>query len=117
MAENAARTRANPDKRAARNGRYKARKSGLQPKWVWKYSTVWKHRQADNKTIVTGIEHVADHIVPLLGPIAASGPFKGERLVYGWDVPWNLQVITAIENVEKGNRYWPDMPEPIQNAS
>lgn len=59
------------------------------------------YEEARHLTELTGIEHQVDHIVPL----KAVDPVTGERNACGLHVPWNLQVITARENIAKLNRF------------
>lgn len=96
--QHAAWQKANPDKCNAQNSRRKAAKLQATPSWAdqdaintiyWIASAVRKH----------GDDVQVDHIVPL----------KSD-LVCGLHVAANLQIIPAVENISKGNRFWPLMP-------
>jgi hypothetical protein len=87
----------NPDKVNAQCAKRRASKHSATPPWltnahlnqITSYYTYAKLRER-----LTSVEHHVDHIVPILG-----------KSVCGLHVPWNLQVITATENLRKNNRF------------
>lgn len=87
----------NRDKRAAQQAKRKAAKIHRTPKWLTEedYKLIETfYKQAQQLKEETGVEYHVDHIIPL----------HGEN-VSGLHVPGNLQVITAVENMEKNNRF------------
>ncbi len=88
---------ANKDKRAARYAKYRAQKLQATPKWLTPehYESI-RQFYTDSLELkeLTGIEFHVDHIVPLQG-----------ALVCGLHVPWNLQVLTAHDNLSKSNTF------------
>lgn len=80
-----------PAKRMIRQAARRAEQA--TPVWSQEQEIAEIYREAKR----TG-KHV-DHIVPLKHP-----------LVSGLHVAANLQILTPIDNLRKGNRHWPDMP-------
>lgn len=91
--------RAHPDKTAV----YRATKLRAAPTWANQFfiqeAYALARLRTEQKTGGHDKWHV-DHIVPLRS-----------KIVSGLHVESNLQVIPAVHNQSKGNRYWPDMPE------
>lgn len=88
---------ANQDKRNARTAKRRAAKLQRTPHWLTKnqldeietfYTAALAFR------LYTGQEYHVDHIVPLQG-----------KNVSGLHVPWNLRVISAIDNLKKSNLF------------
>lgn len=86
----------NKDKNSAKATRYRASKLNATPKWLTKEhnkqieSFYWL---AQLQYELTDTKYHVDHIVPLKG-----------KTVCGLHVPWNLQVLEAVDNISKGNR-------------
>ena len=86
----------NPHKKNAETAKRRSRKKLAMPCWVNQREVAGKYQEAKTLTNITGIPHQVDHIVPLAG-----------KLVCGLHVPWNLQVIPAILNYKKSNKWCP----------
>jgi hypothetical protein len=85
------------------NVEYQSRKNATRrvahvnatPKWLTalqKAQMTAFYEISKARTVQTGIRHHVDHIVPLRGKVAA-----------GLHVPWNMQVLTGVENNKKFN--------------
>lgn len=86
----------NPDKSAGYSAKRRSAKLNATPDWLTQED--WQeieliYRLRDELEKQTGVLYHVDHIVPL----------QGEN-VCGLHVPWNLQVITASENISKSNK-------------
>lgn len=91
----------NIDEQRNRISNKRAKRLQRMPSWlssedISKIKSIYK--MAHNLSEKTGILHHVDHIVPLQG-----------KHVSGLHVPWNLQVISAFENLSKGNSFDEDM--------
>lgn len=82
------------------NARTAARRAQIHeamPKWVNRRKLCEVYSESKRITMMTGIPHHVDHIVPLVS-----------KVVCGLHVPWNLQVIPANENARKSNKLLPE---------
>jgi len=89
--------RDNPDKTRAHTAKRRSRKLRATPKWLTEEQDLQIkliYEEAKELEEADGIKRHTDHIVPL----------KSEN-VCGLHVPWNLQILTAEQNLSKNNRY------------
>ena len=87
----------NSDKVNALNAKRRSAKLLRTPKWLTQDQLTEIesfYTKAKDLQTLTGFEYHVDHIIPLQG-----------ELVSGLHVPWNLQVITATENLSKHNKH------------
>jgi hypothetical protein len=89
----------NPSKQPFFKKRYLARKLQAIPKWANEHKIQEFYETAQGLNMLLGEWHHVDHIVPLKS-----------KLVCGLHWEGNLQILTAKQNISKGNRWWPDMP-------
>lgn len=84
-----------------RNRSYGAYRAALRRAAIHRATPPWADLKAIKKIYeeAARLGMVVDHIVPL------NSPF-----VCGLHCEANLQIIPAIDNLKKSNRYWPDMP-------
>jgi len=94
--------RRNPAKVNTKTYKHRAAKLNATPAWANQFfiDEAYELAQLRTEQKTGGVaEWHVDHIVPLKS-----------KLVCGLHVEHNLQVIPAVANIRKGNRFWPDMP-------
>jgi len=82
--------------RAAREAYRRAMKLNATPPWLTKEHVEQMkslYIKRDELRSEKGIIYHVDHVVPLISDV-----------VSGLHVPWNLQVIPAVDNLKKGNK-------------
>lgn len=93
----------NRGKLAAKQKIRETMKMSAFPSWANKFFIEEAYDLAARRSAMKCGGHAkwhVDHIVPLVS-----------KKVCGLHVHNNLQVIPSIQNIKKGNRQWPDMPE------
>jgi hypothetical protein len=86
----------NKERFIAASARRRTKQANATPDWLTAIDKAQIQQMYDvssAREVQTGIKHHVDHIIPING-----------KKVCGMHVPWNLQVITATENLSKGWR-------------
>jgi len=87
----------NPDKNRAKSAKRRSRKLRATPEWLTEEQDLQIkliYEEAIELEKADGIKRHVDHIVPLQG-----------KNVCGLHVPWNLQILTAEQNLRKSNKH------------
>lgn len=92
--------KAHPEYARAQTRKRKAIKLKATPGWASEQEILKIYEQAVTLEKESGIKYHVDHIVPLRS-----------RYVCGLHVQDNLQVLDALTNISKNNRFWPDMSD------
>lgn len=89
----------NPHKVAASRVARRVKEVKATPAWTTREALERMYLDAIERSRATGVQHHVDHIVPLRS-----------KIVSGLHCEANLRIVSQLENLRKGNRYWPDMP-------
>jgi len=81
------------------NAKRRSAKIRAVPGWADHQAIDKIYRRAYLASRISGKDYQVDHIVPL-----------NSKLVCGLHCEANLQIISKLENIKKGNRFWPEMP-------
>lgn len=85
---------ANPHIVNANTAKRRASKKKATPAWADSYAIRMVYKVCSLLSTETGLDHHVDHIIPLAHP-----------LVCGLHVEDNLQVVSALENLKKSNKF------------
>lgn len=81
-----------------KNAQRRASLINATPAWANHAEIAKVYEEVERAEAETGVAHHVDHIVPLVS-----------KKVCGLHCEANLRVLSASDNVSKGNRHWPDM--------
>jgi len=94
-------TKKYPERNCAHVSRRRAMEHGATPNWANSEVVNDFYKRASAWSKLSGENWEVDHIVPLKS-----------KIVCGLHCEQNLTIVEASKNRSKGNRWWPDMPEP-----